>query len=511
MTSAVPETPAAPILELVGITKRFGAVAANRGIHLNIYPGEVHALLGENGAGKSTLMSILSGRHQADAGEIRLQGRPVILSSPAQALALGIGMVYQRFMLIESFTVAENILLAEKGAGGLLNLDTAAQEIEKLGRKYGLAVDPRRKVGDLSMGERQRVEILKLLRRDAEILIFDEPTSILTPGEIDSFFQVVRNLAAQGRSIIFISHKLDEVMALSSRISIMRRGRIAARDLLPLDIGSKRELARLMVGREVVLQVDKQPVDTGRPVLQVQGLAAQNVLGETLFKDIDLSVAKGEILALTGVAGNGQDALVAALAGLAPFTRGSITNRGKIWSSRAWMADEHKDMAYIPADRDHTGSVSNLDLTANFLLTRIDGFRTGPFVSYQKATRAVADALQEHEIHTPAGPDSRAGQLSGGNLQKFLLARELSKNPDLVIADQPTQGLDVSATEHVWQVLLQRRRTSGILLVSGDLKEVLSLADRIAVMFRGGILRTFRADDTGNVARIGLFMAGVNG
>jgi simple sugar transport system ATP-binding protein len=438
-----------------------------------------------------------------------LNNETVRFSSPSQALARGIGMVYQRFMLIEPMSVVENIVLGTSSDSPLLNLKGAARRIRQLSEQYGLAVDPDARIADLSMGERQRVEILKLLFRNAEILIFDEPTAILTPPEITTFFKTLKKLAERGHPIVFITHKLDEVMQLADRISIMRRGKMITH-ILPQQIRSKRELARLMVGREIVLKVDKKDIAPGEPVLAVKGLKGINEEGRTVFDKIDLEVRKGEILAITGVAGNGQEALIAALAGLVPFHQGSITWEGQTYTSQTWDKACRNNLAYIPEDRHTTGSIGTMNLAENYMLTRISEFSKGPFVQSAGARSMATKALATYNIRTPIGIDSKAGQLSGGNLQKIILARELEKHPRLIIAEQPTQGLDIGATEEVWQTLIAQRENAGVLLVSGDLKEVLSLADRIAVMFRGNILEIISATDTEGIARIGLLMAGTS-
>ncbi|MGX9366837.1 ABC transporter ATP-binding protein [Desulfoplanes sp. PS50] len=502
-------SPDAPVLQLKNITKRFGNLVANNKITLDIHAGKIHALLGENGAGKSTLMSVLSGRYQPDEGEIVLNNETVRFSSPSQALGRGIGMVYQRFMLIEPLSVVENIVLGTPSATPILDLKGAAARIRELSDQYGLVVDPMARVGDLSMGERQRVEILKLLFRNAEILIFDEPTAILTPSEIALFFKTLKKLARSGHPIVFITHKLDEVMQLADQISIMRRGRMITH-ILPEQVRSKRELARLMVGREIVLKVDKENIAPEAPVLSAKGLKGINEEGRIVFEEIDLEIRKGEILAITGVAGNGQEALIAALTGLAPFSEGSICWQETNYTHLTWRRANKTDLAYIPEDRHTTGTIASLDLTENYMLTRIDEFSKGPFLQADKARDLTSRALETYKVLTPNDIDSKAGHLSGGNLQKIILARELGKNPRLIIAEQPTQGLDIGATEEVWQTLIAQREHAGILLVSGDLKEVLSLADRIAVMFRGRILEIISSNDTDGISRIGLLMAGTS-
>jgi simple sugar transport system ATP-binding protein len=499
-------TPPPPaVLELSGITKRFGEVAANRAIDWSLDAGRIYALLGENGAGKSTLMSILAGRYQPDAGTIRRQGRTVHFQSPAQALAAGIGMVYQRFMLVAPLSVAENIRL--HGPAGRSRGDRKDVSIRALAARYGLAVDPDALVQDLSMGERQRVEILKLLTRRAEVLIFDEPTAVLTHAEIDGLFEVFQRLRDEGKTIVFITHKLEEVMTVADEIAVMRRGRMVAR-LAAADVRSQHDLARLMVGREIILNVDKPPAALGETILSVSGLSGPAGNIRPRFEAIDFKVRRGEILAIVGVAGNGQEDLVAGLAGLAPLQAGRLTFKGRPFSAPQWGRKPRDGLAYIPADRDHTASVGALSLVENFMLTRLAIFSRALRVDRRRAAEATAAAVERFAIRG-SGLKGTAGHLSGGNLQKLILARELSRRPDLLLAEQPTQGLDVRATEAVWQALLRTRETSAVLLITGDLKEALSLADRIAVIFRGRILDTIAARDDAAIDRIKLLMAGL--
>jgi simple sugar transport system ATP-binding protein len=496
-----------PALALQGISKRFGNVHANRAVSWSLQAGRIYALLGENGAGKSTLMSILAGRYQPDQGEILRQGRPVRFHSPAQALATGIGMVYQRFMLVAPLTVAENILLRQ----GAIRLHGAREvrRIRELAERYGLAVNPRATVGDLSMGERQRVEILKLLYRQAEILIFDEPTAVLTHAEIESLFTVFRQLKDEGKTIVFITHKLEEVMAVADEIAVMRRGRMVSR-LAAADVRSQHDLARLMVGREVILSVKKPPAAVGESILEVKDLTGPAETQRPTFQDIAFDVRRGEILAITGVAGNGQEDLTAALGGLARLTGGTIRFQDRTFPAARWQQRPADRIAYIPEDRHRTGSIDAFSLVENFMLTRLGAFGGALFVSRQRAVQATADAVERFAIQG-SGLRGQAGHLSGGNLQKLILARELSRRPALLIAEQPTQGLDVRATEDIWQALLRQRATAAILLITGDLKEALSLADRIAVMFRGRILDTVSARNEDDIDRIKLLMAGLEG
>jgi ABC-type uncharacterized transport system ATPase subunit len=497
-----------PALALQGISKRFGDVHANRAVSWTLENGRIYALLGENGAGKSTLMSILAGRYQPDQGSILRRGQPVRFLSPAQALAAGIGMVYQRFMLVDPLTVAENIMLRR----GPIRLHRVRENrrIRELAERYGLAVNPRATVGRLSMGERQRVEILKLLHRQAEILIFDEPTAVLTHTEIEGLFTVFRQLKAEGQTVVFITHKLEEVMAVADEIAVMRRGRMVSR-LAAADVRSRHDLARLMVGREVILSVAKPPVALGQSVLQARALTGPAETPRPTFRDIAFDVRQGEILAITGVAGNGQEDLAAALAGLTRLTGGTLRFQDRTFTAARWQRREaHDRIAYIPADRHRTGSIDAFSLVENFMLTRLAAFGPSLLVDRRGAARATAEAVARFGIQG-GGLQGPAGHLSGGNLQKLILARELSRRPALLIAEQPTQGLDIQATEDIWQALLRLRETAAVLLITGDLKEALSLADRIAVMFRGRILDIVSARDEGDIDRIKLLMAGLEG
>ncbi|MFW5733687.1 MAG: ABC transporter ATP-binding protein [Oceanidesulfovibrio sp.] len=509
-------TEASPLFTCRGLTKRFGEVIANKAIDLDVHQGRIHALLGENGAGKSTLMSMIAGRLRPDEGELRLRGEPVVFSTPAQALAAGVGMVYQRFMLVRGLTAAENILLTAPASEKREPYLARALE---LAERFKLAIRPKARIAELSMGERQRLEILKVLARDANLLILDEPTAILTPPEIETLFEVLSKLREEGRAIIFITHKLEEVLALADEISVLRKGRMVARNLDPARIHSKRELARLMVGREVVLSMPGDDNDTpasaaptnAEPVIEARNLAGGGEKGRPAFKNISFSIRRGEIFAVVGVAGNGQNQLTACLAGMVPFTSGALTFAGRSFTYRSWKPPRGK-LAYVPEDRHRTGSVPSMSMVDNFLLTTLDRFRSRlGEIDLEAARNATRQAIEDFEVAT-ADIHTEAGHLSGGNLQKFLLARELSREPDLFIAEQPTQGLDIRAAREVWRSLLRERERRAILLVTGDLKEALSLADRVAVMFRGRFLEIMNLHDTKTeppLERIGMLMAGV--
>lgn len=489
-----------PLIRLEGLTKRFGSLYANRDITLDICAGRIKSLLGENGAGKSTLMGMLAGRLRPDAGHILIEGRPRQFGSARDAISEGIGMVYQHFMLVDAMTVAENIFLGHPG-GVLLQKEAMEHQVEALARHVRLEIDPRARIADLSMGEKQRVEILKLLFRRNRVLIFDEPTAVLTPQESEQLFEALRAMARQGKAIVFISHKLDEVLALSDDIAVLRKGEVVA-DMTADRVQTKEALAQLMVGREVILQVDREPVETRQIVLRVSGL------NDDPLKDVNLTVRQGEILGLVGVAGNGQKPLVETVCGLRKPGTGRVRLMGQNWSrffqKRRWDGN----LSYVPEDRQGLATCRNLSLTENFLLTTRRGFSRGPWLQRPAAEERLQELIRTFDIQPP-DPRSQARQLSGGNLQKMVLAREFFRRPRLIVAEQPTQGLDIAATEEVWRVLLKARSRAGILLVTGDLAEALSLSDRLAVMFDGRIVDTFDADDRTKIEAIGLMMAGV--
>ena len=493
------------VIRMERITKRFPGVLANDRIDLEIEPGKIHALLGENGAGKSTLMNILSGRYRPDEGEIFIGQKPVKFNSPRDALESGIGMVHQHFMLIPNQTAAENIILGLRSPRFFLHPARIEKEVEKLSKAYSLSVDPKAIIDELSLGQQQKVEILKLLYRNAEILILDEPTAVLTPSEIEELFVTLRNIAKEGKSVIFITHKLEEVMEIADKITILQRGHVIAH-LTPEEVESRRELARLMVGREVVLKVEKEPVPLGEVVLQLRDCSGFDERGHQAFHRITFAVRRGEIFAIVGVAGNGQSELVAAITGLRPMSGGELLIFGR--PLRKGAAPLRESVGYVPEDRIGMASLPNLDLVDNLVLTSYPQFCRGGFFRKDVATKGVEGLLPKFHIAAP-NVGVLARQLSGGNLQKLILARELFKGPKLLIAEQPTHGLDIGATEEVWSELLKQRETAGILLVSGDLKEVLSLSDRIGVIFRGRLMNVFSTEDEEWIEEIGPLMAGV--
>lgn len=486
-------------IQLEGISKYFGRVRANYKISLSLQSSRIMALLGENGSGKSTLMSVLAGKLLPDEGLIRIQGKPVRFNSPKDAIASGIGMVYQHFMLVENMTVTENIFLGH--ASPWLNYRKMRARVEELAAQYALPVNPDALIRDLSMGERQRVEILKLLDRESRVLILDEPTAMLTPLETEQLFISLKHMAAEGKSIIFISHKMKEVLDIADDIYILRRGEIV--DAFKReDIPGEAELAQRMIGLSSDQGIKTRPVEKKECILRVQDLSGESVHG------LSLSVRQGSITAIAGVAGNGQREFARILAGLIRPKKGSVSILGKCWEDFYATPPYQKGVVYIPDDRRGLATCPTLPLTDNFLLTNRDGFVRGPFLDEKKARTATELLISEYQVH-PSDPENLASNLSGGNLQKFVIGREWRRNPRLIIAENPTQGLDIGATREVWRRLLDARATSGIVLITGDLNEALTLADTIAVMYRGEFMDIFAASDTAKVENIGLLMAGI--
>jgi general nucleoside transport system ATP-binding protein len=485
----------APALELRGITKRFGPVVANDGIDFDLRKGEVHALLGENGAGKSTLMSILYGLYSPDEGEIRVNGEPVVVDSPSRAIELGIGMVHQHFMLVPVMTVTENIVLGEEPRrGAFLDVREGARRVKELSDRYGLAVNPDAVIEQVSVGMQQRVEILKTLYRDARILILDEPTAVLTAQESRELFDVLRTLKEDGVSIVFISHKLNEVLEISDRVTVLRRGERV--DTVPTEGATEESLARLMVGREVLLRVEKQPGKPGAPALQVEDLHARDQRGLEAVKGVSLEVREGEIVAIAGVDGNGQLELVQAIAGLRAPESGTVTIGGRDVSGLGVRATTEAGLAHIPEDRQLAGLILDFTLAENLALRE---YRSAPISSHGLLSiGAMKDRarrlLDEYDVRG-GEPDTLASSLSGGNQQKVAVAREIASNPKLLIAHQPTRGLDVGAIEFVHgRLLAERAEGRGVLLVSLEFEEIRALADRILVIYEGEIVGEFPPD-----------------
>jgi general nucleoside transport system ATP-binding protein len=502
--------PPAPAVEMRGITKRFPGVVANDGVDFEAAAGEVHALLGENGAGKSTLSNILTGLYRPDDGEIRIDGLPVSFSAPREALDAGICMVHQHFRLVEPFTVAENVVLGDhRGEGRAFRLRHRAIErrVEQLSGRYGLEVDPRARVWQLSLGEQQRVEILKALYRDARILILDEPTAVLTPQEAGVLFETLREMAADGRTVIFISHKLHEVKAVADRVTVLRGGRTVA--TVDAADATPRSLAALMVGRELDGVGAIRARAAGEPVLELTQVSATGDRGAAALKDVSLAVREGEIVAVAGVAGNGQRELAEVVAGMRPATRGTVRVGGKALHAADPRAAIAAGVAYVPEDRLGTGLAPNLSIASNLHLKdyRRPLASRGPLLLLGRIRDRAQELIQRYRIAAP-GPHAPARLLSGGNLQKIVLAREFSGRPRLVVAASPTRGLDVGAIETVHAYLNDAAASGvGVLLISEDLDEILALADRISVMYEGAVVgETTRAD--ADVEQIGLWMAG---
>jgi simple sugar transport system ATP-binding protein len=497
-----------PFLRVENITKTFPGVIANNRINLEIHPGEIHGLLGENGAGKSTLMNILYGLYQPDSGQIYLNKKPVAITSPDDAIAKGIGMVHQHFMLVPPLSVAENIMLGLPGERGIwLNHQAARKKILEITQMYGLVVNPEAVIRNLSVGIQQRVEIIKALYRGAKLLILDEPTAVLTPQEIEGLFQVMRRLVSNGASIIFISHKLDEVMEISDRVTVLKNGTVVA--TANTTDTNKAELATMMVGREILFRLEKPPVEPGRLVLKINHLTVNDDRNVPAVRNLSLEIQRGEIVGLAGVDGNGQKELAEAIAGLRPAQNGAIQINGHDTTHLDAGDLLRFNMAYVPEDRRREGLALGFKLSENFIAKK---FRRRPFsvrgfLQRRPIKQHAAELINRFDIRTP-GSEVEAKTLSGGNQQKVVLARELSEAPDLIIAVQPTRGLDIGATEFVEnQLLRQRSRGAAILYISTELEEILNLSDRIAVIHRGEIMGIVQPGKV-TLEELGLMMAG---
>jgi ABC-type uncharacterized transport system ATPase subunit len=495
------------LVAMRGIVKRFPGVLANDHIDFSVESGQIHALLGENGAGKTTLMNVLYGLYQPEEGEIFFRGQRSQLNSPRDAIQLGIGMVHQHFMLIPPLTVAENVILGLKhSANPFIDLEDANENISELSARYGMPVNPQDEVWQLSVGEQQRLEIIKALYRGAEVLILDEPTSVLIPQEVGELFQVLRRMAEEGKGIIFISHKLDEVMHVSHKVTVLRDGKVVAS--LDTENTSESELARLMVGREVLFRIEKQAPKLGQVVLKVSDLDAFGDRGLLALKDVSFEIRAGECVGFAGVSGNGQCELAEVISGLRLASAGSVHIGNADMTNRSPAEIIRAGLGYIPEERHRVGSIGDFTVAENAILeTHQSRFTDGIFMNWSAIRQHVSNLISNYDVKTPSS-ETPARNLSGGNLQKLILGRELSRQPDLLLAAQPTRGLDVGATEYIRQELLKARsQGTAILLISEDLDEILSLSDRILVMYEGQIAGELSSEEA-DIETLGLMMGG---
>lgn len=500
------------IIEMLDITKEFPGIKANDSVTLQIRKGEIHALLGENGAGKSTLMSVLFGLYQPDGGCIKVRGKEVKINNPLDANALGIGMVHQHFKLVHNFTVLQNIVLGKEDThGGFLEMKKARKKVMELSEKYHLSVDLDAKIQDITVGMQQRVEILKMLYRDNDILIFDEPTAVLTPQEIDELMSIMKELVSEGKSIIFITHKLNEIKAVADRCSVLRRGRyIGTVDVASTD---KEALSEMMVGHKVQLTVEKKEATPGDVVLDVQNLVVKDKKqghSKDVIKNVSIQVRKGEIVCIAGIDGNGQTELVEAVTGMIKADEGTITLNGKDVTKESIRYRNTHGMSHIPEDRHKHGLVLDYSLEDNLVLQDYfePRFQNHGFIKHAEVEKYAKDLIEEYDIRSGQGVDTITRSMSGGNQQKAIIARELTKKHDLLVAVQPTRGLDVGAIEFIHkQIVKERDEGAAVLLVSLELEEVMNLSDRILVIYEGEIVGELNPKTT-TIQELGLYMAG---
>ena len=496
------------VIEMHEITKIFGEFVANDKINLNLRRGEIHALLGENGAGKSTLMNMLAGLLEPTSGEITVNGKSVTIDSPSKSASLGIGMVHQHFMLVEAFTVAENIILgSETTRNGVLDIRAAIKDIKELSEKYGLAVDPTAKVEDISVGAQQRVEILKTLYRGADILIFDEPTAVLTPSEIEELEHIMKNLVKEGKSIILITHKLDEIRAVSDRVTVIRRGK----SIQTVEIGgaTNKDLAEMMVGRSVSFTTEKIASDPKEVILSIKDLIVNENRGVPAVKNLSLDVRAGEIVGIAGIDGNGQSELIQAITGLRKVKSGSITIKGEEVVGLSPRKITEMQVSHVPEDRHRDGLVLEMMLSENMALQTYykEPLSKNGILNYNNITSYARKLMDEFDVRA-ASESVPASALSGGNQQKAIIAREIDRNPDLLIVSQPTRGLDVGAIEYIHKRLIEERdKGKAVLVVSFELDEILNVSDRIAVIHDGKIQGIVTPAET-NKQELGILMAG---
>jgi simple sugar transport system ATP-binding protein len=497
------------VLEARGITKRFPGVVANDQINFEIKAGEIHAILGENGAGKTTLMNILFGLLQPDEGEIYIRGERVRFRSPLDAINMGIGMVHQHRKLVAAHSAIENIILGHPQAGNILNLKSAEQEVLALAERYGFKVDLKAKVWQLSEGEKQAVEILKALYRGAEVLILDEPTSALTPQETEKLLESIETMARDELAVVpFITHKLPIVLAISHRVTVLRRGKVVA--CMETAQTTEKDLAMQMVGREVIFRIERADVEKGKPVLQVENLSALNDKDFQALNGVSFSICEGEIFGIAGISGNGQQELVEVLAGLRNAQGGKVILDGKDITHASTLERWQRQIGYIPSDRIHVGSIGDFSLVENTALSHYydDQFSRRGILNYDALRKLTEEVISEYGVAAP-GPETKAKNLSGGNLQKLILARVLSRNPRLVIANLPCQGLDIGATEFVQNKLIEaKKEKAGVLLISEDLDEILSLSDWVAAIYEGKFMGILPAGEA-QKENVGAMMAGL--
>ena len=498
------------IIEMNHIVKEFPGIRANDDITLQVRKGEIHALLGENGAGKSTLMSVLFGMYKPEGGTISLRGEEVSISGPKRANELGIGMVHQHFMLVHNFTVLQNIILGvETTKGGFLKNDKAREKVMALSEQYGLSVDPDALVSDITVGMQQRVEILKMLYRDNEILIFDEPTAVLIPQEIDELMEIMKNLAAEGKSILFITHKLEEIKRVADRCTVLRLGKCVG-TVNVADV-TVEQMSEMMVGRKVILQLDKQEKKIGKPVLEVENLTVKSEGSKkNKVHDLSLKVHEGEIVCIAGVDGNGQSELMYAVSGLIPADNGVIKLKGENITKRSIRYRNTHGLSHIPEDRHKYGLVLDYTLGENLVLLQYfeAPFQKAGFLKKEEIQRYAQSLIKKFDIRSSEGPKTKARSMSGGNQQKAIVAREINRDPELLLAVQPTRGLDVGAIEYMHrQIVDARDNGKAVLVVSFELSEVMQLADRILVMYEGEVVANVRPSEV-TENELGLYMAG---
>lgn len=496
------------ILEMKKVVKRFPGVLANNNVDLTVRTGSIHALMGENGAGKSTLMNILYGLYEPTSGEVFLHGKEVSITSPKVAIDLGVGMVHQHFMLIPALTVVENIVLGKKENGKVLDLNKAAEEFVALGKKYNMDMKPWALVEDLAVGEQQRVEILKAIYRGAELLILDEPTAVLTPLEVTELFKIMNQLRDEGKTMIFISHKLNEVLEICDDITVLRLGEacgtVQAKDT------TKEQLAEMMVGREVLFNIKKEAFNPGDYVLQMKNVTTKlKEHGHGGLNNVSLEVRKGEVMGIAGVDGNGQDELIEAITGLCHVSEGTVTIKGEDTTNFSPRKILEKKVSHVPADRHKRGMVSQMSIEENMILVSYyhEPYSKGPFLNWKFIAEKSETLVKEFKVKTP-NIKEESRKLSGGNQQKMVLGRELDRKPDFLIVAHPVRGLDIGATEYVHErVIAERDRGCGVLLISTELDEILSLSDRIAVMYEGKVMGILNKDEF-DITEIGMMMAG---